>query len=447
MPVRATLISATLKPAAIALVMALAAVGASPATLAAVSTFSAPTPPPVPPPVPRPSIPTVTPVPPRLPPNIPPNVVPPAPPGGVVAVTDPNQIVPNQVLGLYDTAAEATVATATIAPTGYGAIAQDNLPALGFVLVTYTLPPGVTLDAALAALTAQFPNATFAPNNLYNLAAGTAPGDPARLIGWKAQSPNCGTGISVGVVDTLVDTKVATLKGRDVTARSFVADKHPPTNHGTQVSSILVGASSNGSVPGLMPKARVFAAGVFEHNASGATQANTVAIANGMDWVVGQQVNVINMSFAGPINMALLAIVQRTALKNVLLVAAAGNDGPLSPPLYPAAFPKVIAVSALDAERNPYPWNVQGKHIAFAAPGVNLPLPAAESGGRIEVISGTSFAAPYVSGVVALWKSKQPQGGYSEAVDQLAARAIRLRPVDPDTLFGHGLIQAPGPCS
>jgi subtilisin family serine protease len=166
-----------------------------------------------------------------------------------------------------------------------------------------------------------------------------------------------------------------------------------------------------------------------------------------MDWIVGEQVNVVNLSFAGPINMALLAIVQRTAAKNVVLVAAAGNDGPLSPPLYPAAFPKVIAVSALDFDRNPYPWNVQGKHIAFAAPGVNLPLPVAEAGGRIDLISGTSFAAPYVSGVVALWKSRQPQGGYAEAVDQLAAKAIRLRPVDPDMLFGHGLIQSPGPCS
>jgi hypothetical protein len=399
-----------------------------------------------PPPVPRPSIPTVLPSPPRLPPTTPPTVPPPAQPGGGVAVTDPNQIVPNQVLGLYNTAAEAATTSAAIAPTGYGVIAQNGLPALGYVLVTYSLPPGVSLDAALAALQTQFPTAVFAPNNLYNLAAG-AGGDPARLISWKAQSPSCGTGISVGVIDTLVDTKVATLKGRDVKARSFVADPRPPTNHGTQVSSILVGASSNGSVPGLMPHGRVVAAGVFEHNASGAVQANTVAISTGMDWVIGEQVNVVNMSFAGPINMALLAVVQRIASKNVLLVAAAGNDGPLSPPLYPAAFPKVIAVSALDYDRNPYPYNVQGKHIAFAAPGVNLPLPVAEAGGRIDLISGTSFAAPYVSGVVALWKSSQPQGGYAEAVDQLAARAIRLRPVEPDTLFGHGLIQSPGPCS
>lgn len=422
--------------------------GLSPGPQAAVSTFStfsAPPPPPPPSAVP-PSRPSGVPSGILVPPRLPPNLVPPPPPAGSVAVTDPALVVPNQILALYNTAAEAATGSNTIAPTGYGVLAQTALPALAYVMVTYSLPPGVTLDNALVALQAQFPAATFAPNNLYDLAAGGS-GDPAGLISWSTQSPNCGTGISVGVIDTQVDTKVATLKAHDIRARSFVSDPRPPTNHGTQVSSILVGTRHNGSVAGLMPRGRIFAAGVFEHMSNGAVRANTAAIAAGMDWVVGEKVAVVNMSFAGPINMALLAIVTRAAERNVLMVAAAGNDGPTSPPLFPAAFPKVIAVSAIDGERRPYAYNVQGKHIAFTAPGVDLPLPVAEQGGRVDLISGTSFAAPYVTGVVALWRHTQPSGGYADAVKQLAARAVPMRAGEPDPIFGHGLIQSPGPCS
>jgi hypothetical protein len=350
-------------------------------------------------------------------------------------------------LALHNTAADATTTTNTIGPSGYALLDQSNLPALNYVLSAYSLPPGISIDDAIVSLQAQFPAVIFAPNNLYSLAAGGAFSNAAGEIAWKTAAPSCGANIRIGMIDTQVDPSIATLKARKVKARSFVDDPNPPRNHGTQVATILVGAASRGSVSGLLPAASLFSAGVFEHSPAGGVRANTPALAKAVDWLVGESVSVINLSFAGPMNFALLGIVQRASDRNVLLVGAAGNDGPGSPPLYPAAFAKVIAITAVDANREPYAYNVVGKHIAFTAPGVNLPLPVAESGGKVDLISGTSFASPYAAAVVALWRQMHNEGGQAEAVRDLAAHAVRLASLSPDPVVGYGLIQSPGPCS
>jgi hypothetical protein len=417
----------------------------------AASSFPPSSPPPPPPPSRAPTgfvtVPTVR-------PGLPPPVIrPPAQPPagqsgpGAVAVTDPAVTVPNLVVALHNTAAEATATTGVMGVAGYGLLGLNALPALSYVMTVYSLPPGITLDAALVTLQGQFPNAIFAPNNLYSLAAGAAFNNAAGEISWKTAAPSCGANIRIGMIDTQVDASIAALKTRSVRARSFVDDPRPPTNHGTQVATILVGATSRGSVSGLMPSGSLYSAGVFEHMANGALRASTPALARAMDWLVGESVSVINLSFAGPMNFALLGIVQRASERNVLLVGAAGNEGPASPPLYPAAFPKVIAVTAVDANRHPYQYNVIGKHIAFTAPGVNLPLPVAEAGGKVDLISGTSFASPYAAAVVALWRQKRTDGGQAEAITELGARAIRLAALTPDPVVGYGLIQSPGPCS
>jgi len=418
----------------------------------AASSFPPPSSPPPPPPS-RPlggfvTVPTFSPALPPPPASRPPAPPPPGPSGPVgVAVTDPAVTVPNQVLALHNTAAEAITTTGVIGLTGYGLLGLNALPALNYVMTIYSLPPGVTLDNALVALQGQFPNTIFAPNNLYGLAAAGAFNNAAGEISWKTAAPSCGANIRIGMIDTQVDASVRTLKARTVHARSFVDDPRPPTNHGTQVATILVGATSRGSLSGLMPAGSLYSAGVFEHMANGAVRASTPALARAMDWLVGESVSVINLSFAGPMNFALLGIVQRASERNVILVGASGNDGPASPPLYPAAFPKVIAVTAVDANRQPYEYNVIGKHIAFTAPGVNLPLPVAEAGGKVDLISGTSFASPYAAAVVALWRLKRTDGGQAEAVKELGARAVRLAALTPDPVVGYGLIQSPGPCS
>ena len=88
------------------------------------------------------------------------------------------------------------------------------------------------------------------------------------------------------------------------------------------------------------------------------------------------------------------------------MVAAAGNAGPKSPPLYPAANPNVIAVSATDAQDRLFAASNRGSYIALAAPGVDIFLPAPDE--KYQMTSGTSFSAAYVSGLAALMLERNP---------------------------------------
>lgn len=89
-----------------------------------------------------------------------------------------------------------------------------------------------------------------------------------------------------------------------------------------------------------------------------------------------------------------------------MLVAAAGNAGAKSPPLFPASDPNVIAVTALDDNDKLLPVANRGKHIAVAAPGVDVL--AAAPGGGYQMTSGTSIAAAHVSGIAALIIARRP---------------------------------------
>ena len=102
--------------------------------------------------------------------------------------------------------------------------------------------------------------------------------------------------------------------------------------------------------------------------------------------------------------------------KGIVLIAAAGNEGPRSPPLYPAADPEVIAVTATDSEDNLYDHANRGSYIAVAAPGVAILVDSTE--GSYQVRTGTSFAAPLVSGIAALMLQR------NHKLDPAAVRSI-----------------------
>jgi subtilisin family serine protease len=111
-------------------------------------------------------------------------------------------------------------------------------------------------------------------------------------------------------------------------------------------------------------------------------------------------VHVINISIAGARNDLVKSAVNRARKKGVVAVASAGNGGAEARPYYPAAYKNVIAVTAFDRNKSAFNRANTGKYIDFAAPGVNIYT--AGAGGTGEMQSGTSFAAPYVSVLVAL---------------------------------------------
>jgi len=126
--------------------------------------------------------------------------------------------------------------------------------------------------------------------------------------------------------------------------------------------------------------------------------------------------------------------------KSILLIAAAGNAGPKSPPLWPAADPNVIAVTATDADDRLYAMANRGGHVAIAAPGVDILV--AVPGERYEMKSGTSFASAYVSGIAALMLERKPQLTPDAVKKTLLSTAHDLGPKGRDDQFGAGLADA-----
>ena len=149
---------------------------------------------------------------------------------------------------------------------------------------------------------------------------------------------------------------------------------------------------------------------------------------------------VINMSFAGPSDPMLRKALAAARAKGITLVAAAGNAGPKSPPLYPAADPNVIAVTAIDADDQLFSGANRGSYVTVAAPGVDILVPA--PGGRYEVTTGTSVAAAHVTGLVALlverWETLDP----ASVQNVLTSTAKELGPAGRDDQLGSGLVDA-----
>ena len=195
---------------------------------------------------------------------------------------------------------------------------------------------------------------------------------------------------------------------------------------------------------GLLPAAELSHANIFEINDSGRVAANVLGLVKGVDWVVGENVHVINLSVAGSSNQVLDRVLLKARRQGHILVAAAGNGGPTAAPAYPAAYDYVIAVTAVDVQQQLYEFANRGDYIEFAAPGVSI-WTAVPGGGRLQ--SGTSFAAPYISVLIALGvaqgRTRTPEAARQALMQQL----LDLDEPGRDELFGSGLVRQPRHCS
>ena len=144
------------------------------------------------------------------------------------------------------------------------------------------------------------------------------------------------------------------------------------------------------------------------------------------------------MSFAGPYDPMLALALKKASEKGAILIAAVGNAGPKSPPLYPAADPHVIGVTAIDENDKLYKGSNIGAQVAVAAPGVDVMVPA--PAGAYQLTTGTSVAAAHVSGVAALLLETHPQADAQLILEVLTSSATRLGANKRDDKFGWGLV-------
>jgi len=187
----------------------------------------------------------------------------------------------------------------------------------------------------------------------------------------------------------------------------------------------------------MAPSSRLYAVHAFSSNAAN-SESTTFNILKGLDWAASQGVRIINMSFAGPKDPSLERALKAAYDKGIVLIAAAGNAGPKSPPLYPGADPNVIAVTATDADDKLFAGANRGKYVSVAAPGVDVLVPA--PAGAYQLTTGTSVAAAEVSGIVALLLERNPKLTPADIRRILTTSAKRLSVGERDDDFGSGLV-------
>jgi hypothetical protein len=241
-----------------------------------------------------------------------------------------------------------------------------------------------------------------------------------------------GDNVLVAVIDSGIDVDHPALAG--VVEKSFDAlnSSEGPHAHGTALAGIIAG---HNRLSGTAPAVHILGARAFS-----TTQGSTISIIASIDWAVAQGARVINMSFAGPQDPVLGRALAAAHQKNVVLVAASGNAGPKSPPLWPAADSHVIAVTATDYDDRLYSMANRGSHVAIAAPGVDILV--ANPGAAYKMETGTSFSAGFVSGVAALILQRKPQLTPDAVKKVLLSTAHDLGPKGRDDQFGAGLLDA-----
>jgi len=241
--------------------------------------------------------------------------------------------------------------------------------------------------------------------------------------------------LRIGMIDSLVDTSHPSLDASRIQNRSFVSDNsEQPNFHGTAIASILAARAPD--YTGLAPNAELYAAAVFERDKTRGEFASTVSLVRALDWLVSSGVDVINISLAGPPNRLLEAALNHAAKRDMLIVAAAGNGGPLAKPMYPAAYDSVIAVTAVDTKGQVFRLANRGTYLDLAAPGVNLQH--AKAGGGYTASSGTSFAVPFAATAAARIRLLQPSENARELLN-LSAEDIGAP--GRDDVYGYGLLQ------
>lgn len=377
-----------------------------------------------------------------------------------VLETDPRgaPIVRSEVVALSPTQEALDRARAA----GFGIGRTRTLEGLDVTIVVLQAPAGLSTRRALQRLREADPEGTYDYNHIYldsgEVAAASPPpategaqtvaasestvaqgagalaaseASPLRAEG-ADQKPLAAAGIKVGLIDGGVQRNHPVFTGVAIHEHGC-AGGNIPSPHGTAVASLLVGQSND--FHGAAPGAELFSADVYCDLAAGGA---VDLVAEAFAWLAREKVPVINISLVGPSNALLERIVKVVIKKGHIVVAAVGNDGPSSPPLYPAAYPNVIAVTGVDARRRVLVEACRGDHIDFSAPGSNMSAAGIEA--PFARVRGTSFASPIVAGLLARNINAPGKELAEAAVAMLVGQATDLGSKGADKIYGNGLV-------
>jgi len=321
---------------------------------------------------------------------------------------------------------------AAAAAAGLVVLREPAPDAAELSMAVLRVPDGADTAAVLARLRALDPEGSYDFNHVYTGSAAPAPPAGAPPDGPLPRSAGASR---VGLIDSGVDGAHGVF--RDASIRHWgCGDSAHPSAHGTSVAALMVGHSVHFS--GVAPQASLYAADIYCDSASGGS-ADKIAAA--LAWLAKEKVAVINISLVGPPNVALEHVVGAMLRRGHLLVAAVGNDGPAAPPLYPASYPGVVGVSAVDRHGKTLPEAARGPQVMFAAPGANM-VSAAIGAPPYRQVRGTSFAAPIVAALLAGQLARPDPAGARRAIAALAAQASNAPSASVSQETGYGVVGA-----
>jgi subtilisin family serine protease len=310
----------------------------------------------------------------------------------------------------------------------------------------WRLDGGGTVEAMIRGLNGERLIAGAQPNYLYDLAQNEPTPlnreqyAPEKLNLVEAHRLSTGNRILVAVIDSGVDASHPDLAGAIAAnfdaAMDAAVDDSPPHSHGTGMAGAI---AARRNLVSAAPRVALLTVRAFSVKSSSA-EGTSFNIIKGLDWAAERKARIVNMSFTGPADPRLRDALLKASRKGMVLIAAAGNAGPESPPLFPAMDPNVVAVTATDAEDALFSGANRGDHIAVAAPGVDVLVPGVN--GTYQFSTGTSVAAAEVSGVVALLIERNPALAPADIRRILMRTATDLGPKGRDRDFGAGLVNA-----
>jgi len=327
---------------------------------------------------------------------------------------------------------------------GLALLAQQNIGVLSRPIYTFRITNGQSVRDVIRAAQADRGRAAVQPVYTYEHTqdqnnADAQGGDPAQYILKKLRLPEAhritrGDQVIIALIDSAIDPNQPNLAGAVTDRYDAGCGATAPDAHGTGMAGAI---ASHGQLLGVAPQAHLIAICAFGGTNS-QPQSTSVRIINGLDYAIRRGAKIVNMSFAGPHDPALAQALQIAREKGILIVAAAGNKGPKSPPLYPGADPNVMAVTATDENDSLFNGANQGEYVSIAAPGVNILVPAPDGG--VQLTTGTSVATANVSGVAALLIAHKPSLTPEEIRAILVRTAKHLGSKGINRQFGAGLV-------
>jgi subtilisin family serine protease len=351
---------------------------------------------------------------------------------GALIERDPHgePIVRNEILAFSP--GEAALGAASAA--GFVVSRERVLEGIDARIVVLRVPEHVATARALKDLRAKDPQGSYDFNHLYMESGDVAPAAPAAPASAETPVESAPGEVlrKVGLVDGGIDAAHSAFRAMKLHTHGC-DDRPVPSAHGTAVASLLVGNTEG--FRGAAAGAELYAADIYCGLPTGGA---VDAVAEAFAWLAREAVPVINVSLVGPPNLMLQELVRRVIAHGQIIVAAVGNDGPAAPPLYPASYPGVLGVTAVDRHDRVLPEAARGNQVAFAAPGADMV--AASAPQAFAPVRGTSFAAPIVAGILANSPHALSKAAADEAVASLARGATDLGAPGRDPVYGYGLV-------